>query len=975
MIKKLCFSLLFCLSTQLLFAQGFAQLGEVKYNNVYAILVGISNYKEIQKLDYADDDAQLLYDILVESFPTQKANFTILKDEQATQTAIKKGIYQACSKAKQGDLVVIYFSGHGDVMSVYGTDYGYFLAYDASASRDYEAGGSVNFDFVNQHANGAASFNSADVWLFTDACRSGKVINQQAAAATMSTLNRSFEKTTKFISCAAHELSFEDKSLEHGVFTYYLAKGLSGDANTDEQSTTLTIDEINAYLKREVRLFTKEKQTPKVSSSNEFKAFFTVNPSIASKLKESQENNDLAQRGKGEDERTKSQILLNFEKAILEDKLHGDVNSAYTLLKNAKQTVTSDDYTLMQEMLIDALIQRGQRNVNLFLNGRPMLRTVETFASSAADLNLACLLLGTTHYLYEETKDKALFFEAMVVIDENNAVKFKEAEQSLLTLQKKYPRAAYLNQGLAMLYIKTTESDKAINQLKTASEKVSTWNKPVNTAAYISIENGDLDKAKLLLQEAVELTNNNNDVQLLRVLMYNSNWEMQSAEKELALVMGKKSNYEESELLAIQAKINHLKGRITVAEELYKKAILKDPKNINLINELGEVYKADGDTLKAIACFEKVKQLDASNQRSTYNLAQLRNTANTSSKINYLNRSELLSFVDMKLSQGKTEEAIQTLKSAQLLNKFDPEIDYALGKAYYAAKNNAAAKSSLQNALKKSPYHFESIKSLAYILILEKKYTEADALIKLYDKNFKYSSKWKVFTYEAYHRMQNTNNQIFALEEAIKLDSTDTEAYKSLYRLQMDNANYNEAEAQYKKLKKLGGRMKDSLEFLNQLILSVEGRIDQGLKDVKSTNGLKLILKYDPAFLARMLNQSRANYLQLNYRVADIHLERYKKYTYCLQREDVIEYYRIKAMVLLEVGLHQEALDLFRQINELSAKKAYLGVAMAQYELGFSEENWLANFRRDSDLTGYNSKAIDRYKRMNQNKGYHNPGY
>lgn len=198
------------------FSQGFENVGKKKYNNIYATIVGISDYSEVQDLKFANADAQLFYDILNLSFPESKKNFTLLTNEQAGERSIKQSIYNSQKNVAEGDLVIIYFSGHGDVMLEPGLEEGFFLSHDASKSREYFIGGAVEFDWVNKMTN-MITAKKGEVWLITDACHAGSVINQDDVKATMTSLNTNFENTTKFISCQAHELSYEYAALQHGA--------------------------------------------------------------------------------------------------------------------------------------------------------------------------------------------------------------------------------------------------------------------------------------------------------------------------------------------------------------------------------------------------------------------------------------------------------------------------------------------------------------------------------------------------------------------------------------------------------------------------------------------------------------------------------------------------------------------------------------------------------------------------------------
>ena len=52
----------------LLFAYGLALTTDEIYDNSWALIIGINKYENVQKLDFAADDAIALKGILIESF-------------------------------------------------------------------------------------------------------------------------------------------------------------------------------------------------------------------------------------------------------------------------------------------------------------------------------------------------------------------------------------------------------------------------------------------------------------------------------------------------------------------------------------------------------------------------------------------------------------------------------------------------------------------------------------------------------------------------------------------------------------------------------------------------------------------------------------------------------------------------------------------------------------------------------------------
>src|ERR1019366_9687877 len=106
-------------------------------NNVsgktYALIVGVSKYKNpaIPSLQYADKDAEAFCNYLEES-GVDSNDINLMLNENATFINVMQSLDAICNdKAKKGDKVFFYFSGHGDVESRVITNDGYLLPYDA----------------------------------------------------------------------------------------------------------------------------------------------------------------------------------------------------------------------------------------------------------------------------------------------------------------------------------------------------------------------------------------------------------------------------------------------------------------------------------------------------------------------------------------------------------------------------------------------------------------------------------------------------------------------------------------------------------------------------------------------------------------------------------------------------------------------------------------------------------------------------
>jgi tetratricopeptide (TPR) repeat protein len=150
---------------------------------------------------------------------------------------------------------VIYFAGHG---FVYGGK-AYLAPYDFDKDRVAATGYSM--DALSAVAGGKIKAK----WkvLLTDSCHSGS-INPEADVATINGTLKNLERSLFSLTASRdRERSFESKDWGggHGIFTYYVVKGLEGAAD-ESRDGVVTADELAEYVHREVRQATQGKQNP-----------------------------------------------------------------------------------------------------------------------------------------------------------------------------------------------------------------------------------------------------------------------------------------------------------------------------------------------------------------------------------------------------------------------------------------------------------------------------------------------------------------------------------------------------------------------------------------------------------------------------------------------------------------------------------------------------------------------------------------
>ncbi|MBK7305034.1 MAG: caspase family protein [Saprospiraceae bacterium] len=101
----------------------------------YAVVVGISDCqdKDIPDLRYADKDAEAFANFLRSpaGWALDGDHLKVLTNKDATMGQFAAALDWLWEVSKEGDLAIIYFSGHGDVEKKSITQPGYLLCWDA----------------------------------------------------------------------------------------------------------------------------------------------------------------------------------------------------------------------------------------------------------------------------------------------------------------------------------------------------------------------------------------------------------------------------------------------------------------------------------------------------------------------------------------------------------------------------------------------------------------------------------------------------------------------------------------------------------------------------------------------------------------------------------------------------------------------------------------------------------------------------
>jgi hypothetical protein len=245
----------------------------------WAVVIGVSNYQDsrIPSLRYANKDARAFYDWLVSPNGGRYAlgRVKLLVDNDATGVGIRNSLFEWLGQALEEDVVTIFFAGHGSPQSPDNPENLFLLPFDT----DYDSVATTGFPMWDIETALKRFIRAKKVIVIADACHAGgvgqafDVARRAGRGVNTVTISSNLQHLTKIgdgicIISASDDSQFSQESKKwgggHGVFTYYLLRGLKGEADYSKDSR-VTLGEIVPYLSEQVRRATRNAQSPTVA--------------------------------------------------------------------------------------------------------------------------------------------------------------------------------------------------------------------------------------------------------------------------------------------------------------------------------------------------------------------------------------------------------------------------------------------------------------------------------------------------------------------------------------------------------------------------------------------------------------------------------------------------------------------------------------------------------------------------------------
>lgn len=251
-----------------------------KGEDQWALLVGINDYPgEIQDLRFASNDARSIKDMLVSAAGFPADHIRLLTDDGIGEArATKQNVYAAIDqflaprlqKAGPGQQVIVFLAGHGIVQGIGQDAKSYFLPVDVEAqTKESVVRTALDLEELGRKLS---ALNAAQYTVFVDACREdpfpgrglkgNTLTDVMARGLRITRLSATPQKpvdlptSVVFYSCRVGERAYENAELQHGIFTYYILRGIRELAASPNGGVEAGL--LAGYLTTNVRKWTAE---------------------------------------------------------------------------------------------------------------------------------------------------------------------------------------------------------------------------------------------------------------------------------------------------------------------------------------------------------------------------------------------------------------------------------------------------------------------------------------------------------------------------------------------------------------------------------------------------------------------------------------------------------------------------------------------------------------------------------------------
>ena len=235
-----------------------------KNKDALALIIGVSSYENTNaKALYADNDALLFKDYASDKLGVPDNKIKVLvndgADEKDILLAVKEWLRRSAKPDKSD--IYVFFAGHG-LASQDGKDM-YLLPHDGSP-RLLKKTAILRDELFSD----IEESNPKSVTVFLDTCYSGEARDHEMLISGRPIIIKAKKQSipnafTLFSAASNEQISRPLEEAKHGMFSYFLMKGMEGDADVNADNK-ITAQELHNYVRENVTQQSSGSQTPEL---------------------------------------------------------------------------------------------------------------------------------------------------------------------------------------------------------------------------------------------------------------------------------------------------------------------------------------------------------------------------------------------------------------------------------------------------------------------------------------------------------------------------------------------------------------------------------------------------------------------------------------------------------------------------------------------------------------------------------------
>ncbi|HEY5464975.1 MAG TPA: tetratricopeptide repeat protein [Hanamia sp.] len=827
--------------------------------NIYAVIVGVSNYKYVRPLSFADRDALLFKEFLQSGAGgnVKEDNIFFKLNDSANVSTLPRmeEFLKETKKLQKGDRVYFYFAGHGDAID---PDEVFFLLQDCNPGGDinnYPMASAIQMSNIKALIKNFLINKGVEVFLIWDACRSNELGGESGLRNMQKGIVEKTDGESIMLSASAGEVSLENSSYAngHGLFTYYLIDGLSGaadnPANDGNGDGKVDMRELESWVTRKVRVDAQTKfkisQDPRFIYNGDetlsiidsgFENEWTLDKKSESDLALNyNKTTKVSGRNVQEADSMVVELYNEFMAAVKIDSLDGVQNSAEELYKQLLNKYPDNSLTGQAGFnLAMEYINLAQDKINLYLSGQDDLTILATskvknedhedlnkaqiissgknYGKNAQYLNRAITLLkkdtlADLEYIKQLQAKADFLMSRSYVSNEGIVTNFSKALQLAKAALSVQPKAAYNYLLFGSLFYINRQYDSSIYYVRHALALAPNWVNAINNLGLAFDAEKKSDSARFYYRKAIAI---NPDFLIPYANLsysFSSQNNYDSAYKYVRKAVDLNPLYAGGiNTLGI---IFHFQKMYDSAKVYYYKAISIDPKDVHAYDNLGILFYNEKMYDSSKAYYLKAISVNPEYTDGYYDLAlvfESQKQFDSAKEYYYKTLSINPKYSDafngigyIFLNDLKKPDSAKAYFNKTI--SIDPESTYAfynLGVLFYKQNQYDSARIYYCKALSIDPNYTYAYNELANIFTIGKQFDSARIY---YGKAIEMDSKFTEAYYNLGVLFYNQNKFDSAREyynKAIAIDADYANAYNGIGNIFFKQKEYDSAMMYYR---------------------------------------------------------------------------------------------------------------------------------------------------------------------------------